>query len=210
MTHTLHPFGTPGTWPLRLKKGAAASVLGLCCAFGPLPLALAQPDAPASGHVFNIPPQPLAGALIAFGLQSGKQVSVDPQLLKGVSSPGVNGDMSNDAALAYLLQGTGIGWGYQDGALVFHRPPNAAAGEPLMLDSTVVLGFTQENSFQGATVIDQKAIQAFPGAKATSPRCCKCTPACSSAVRSRVPRPPEKSTRRTSASTVPSSTRTTS
>ncbi len=164
MTHTLHPFGTPGTWPLRLKKGAAASVLGLCCAFGPLPLALAQPDAPASGHVFNIPPQPLAGALIAFGLQSGKQVSVDPQLLKGVSSPGVNGDMSNDAALAYLLQGTGIGWGYQDGALVFHRLPNAAAGEPLMLDSTVVLGFTQENSFQGATVIDQKAIQAFPGA----------------------------------------------
>ncbi|MBE8594889.1 hypothetical protein IQK56_30565 [Pseudomonas sp. MAFF 301449] len=108
MTHTLHPFGTPGTWPLRLKKGAAAGLLGLCCAFGPLPLALAQPDTPASTHGFNIPPQALAGALIAFGQQSGKQVSVDPQLLKGVSSPGVNGDMSNDAALAYLLQGTGI------------------------------------------------------------------------------------------------------
>ncbi|MBE8591999.1 TonB-dependent receptor [Pseudomonas sp. MAFF 301449] len=164
MTHTLHPFGTPGTWPLRLKKGAAAGLLGLCCAFGPLPLALAQPDTPASTHGFNIPPQALAGALIAFGQQSGKQVSVDPQLLKGVSSPGVNGDMSNDAALAYLLQGTGIGWGYQDGALVFHRLPSADAGGPTMLDSTVVLGFTEENSFQGATVIDQKAIQAFPGA----------------------------------------------
>ncbi|MGA9702608.1 STN domain-containing protein [Pseudomonas sp.] len=165
MNHTFHRLpGQRGPWPLRLKKTAGAGLLGFCCAFGAVPQALSQAQAADNtAHGFSIAPQPLAGALIAFGQQSGQQVTVDPQLLKGVSSPGVNGDMSNDAALAYLLQGTGIGWAYQDGALVFHRLASADAG-PLMLDNTVVLGFTEENSFQGATVIDQRAIQAFPGA----------------------------------------------
>ena len=165
MTHTFHRLpGQRGPWPLRLKKSAGASLLGLCCAFGAVPQALAQTQATgaSAAHGFSIPAQSLAGALIAFGQQSGQQVTVDPQLVKGVKSPGVNGDMSNDAALAYLLQGTGIGWGYQDGALIFHRLPTAKNG-PVTLDNTIVLGFTEENSFQGATVIDHKAIQAFPG-----------------------------------------------
>lgn len=165
MTHTLDRLpGTPGVWPLRLKKGAAAGLLGLCCAFGPLPLALAQTDTPVTSAGFSIPAQPLAAALIAFGQQSGVQISVDPRLLKGVNSKGVNGAMSNDAALAYLLQGTGIGWGYEGDTLVFHRLPEASVDQPMELDNTVVLGFTRENSYQGATVIDHKAIQAFPGA----------------------------------------------
>lgn len=166
MTHTFHRLpGQRGPWPLRLKKRAGASLLGLCCAFGAVPQALAQTQATGAtaAHGFSIPAQSLAGALIAFGQQSGQQVTVDPQLVKGVKSPGVNGDMSNDAALAYLLQGTGIGWGYQDGALIFHRLPTAGNG-PVTLENTIVLGFTEENSFQGATVIDHKAIQAFPGA----------------------------------------------
>ncbi len=167
MTHTLHRLpGQRGPWPLRLKKSAGASLLGLCCAMGAVPptVSAAPASDAASTRGFNIPAQSLAGALIAFGQQSGQQVTVDPQLLKGVNSPGVNGEMGNDAALAYLLQGTGIGWDYENGALVFHRLPAAEAGQPVMLDSTVVLGFTPENSFQGATVIDHKAIQAFPGA----------------------------------------------
>lgn len=165
MTHTLDRFpGIPGACLLRLKKGAAAGLLGLCCAVGPQSLALAQPAAPVASAGFNIPAQPLAAALIAFGQQSGLQISVDPRLLKGVNSHGVSGDMSNDAALAYLLQGTGIGWSAQGGTLVFHRLPEASADQAMELDNTVVLGFTRENSYQGATVIDHKAIQAFPGA----------------------------------------------
>ncbi|WP_164444615.1 hypothetical protein, partial [Pseudomonas viridiflava] len=79
MTHTLHRLpGQRGPWPLRLKQTAGAGLLGLCCAFGAVPPALAQAQtADKAAHGFSIPAQPLAGALIAFGQQSGQQVSVD-------------------------------------------------------------------------------------------------------------------------------------
>lgn len=57
---------------------------------------------------FNIPPQPLADALTLFGRQSGMQVSVDADLVRGLSSPGVTGTMTPEQALARLLAGTGV------------------------------------------------------------------------------------------------------
>ncbi len=57
---------------------------------------------------FAIPPQALTDALASFGRQSGMQVSVDGDLARGVSSPGVNGTMTAEQALARLLAGTGI------------------------------------------------------------------------------------------------------
>lgn len=48
----------------------------------------------AQAHVsrsFDLPAQPLDDALAAFGLQSGLQVSVDAQLVRGLSSQPVHG-----------------------------------------------------------------------------------------------------------------------
>ncbi|MFJ4142813.1 TonB-dependent receptor plug domain-containing protein [Pseudomonas sp. NPDC089734] len=115
-------------------------------------------------HSFDISVQELSAALISFGQQSGLQVSVDPALLGGRYSQAVQGQMSSEQALAKLLHGTGIGWNYDQGSLVFHLTRTSGFDAPMELQSTVVLGEPEENSFQGQTVIGRKAIKAFPGA----------------------------------------------
>ncbi|TLP61869.1 MULTISPECIES: TonB-dependent receptor [Pseudomonas] len=152
-------------WSWQLKQLAGAGLLGLCCASGVVP---AQADEMgvrnvlAQTHVFDIPAQKLAIALINFGQQSGLQVTVDPDLLEGQQSTAVSGQLSSEAALAQLLLGTGITWDYEYGALTF-RLLHADSGA-VELHNTLILGDTQENSFMGATVFDRKAVQAFPGA----------------------------------------------
>ncbi|MDH0730567.1 TonB-dependent receptor plug domain-containing protein [Pseudomonas sichuanensis] len=152
-------------WSLRLTKIAGAGLLGLCCAAAVAPVH-AEDGTPravlAQVHSFDIPAQKLAIALINFGQQSGLQVTVDPDLLENLHSTAISGQLSSEAALAQLLQGTGITWDYEYGALSF-RLLQADAGA-IELHNTLILGDTEENSFMGATVIDRKAIQAFPGA----------------------------------------------
>jgi len=63
--------------------------------------------AQAQQRTFDIPPQPLAGALAAFGQQSGMQVSISAGLAQGVSSPGASGALTPAQALDRLLAGTG-------------------------------------------------------------------------------------------------------
>lgn len=141
-------------------------MLGLCCLFGALP-AYAEEAAErtllSQVHMFDIPAQNLAIALINFGQQSNLQVTVDPDLLDGLQASAISGQFSSEIALSRLLQGSGLAWDYEYGALVFRRLQSAADGA-LELHNTVVLGDTEENSYMGATVIDRKAIKAFPGA----------------------------------------------
>lgn len=57
---------------------------------------------------FNIPAQPLASALNAFGRQSGLQVTLSAATSRGVTSSAVTGTFTPEQALARLLQNTGI------------------------------------------------------------------------------------------------------
>ncbi|WP_240338728.1 TonB-dependent receptor [Pseudomonas viridiflava] len=115
-------------------------------------------------HSFDISVQKLDAALISFGQQSSLQVSVDPGLLANRYSQAVKGQMSSEQALKKLLSGSGVEWRYEQGSLVFRLSSGMAFDKPMELQSTVVLGQPEENSFQGETVIGRKAIQAFPGA----------------------------------------------
>ncbi|MGE7990064.1 secretin and TonB N-terminal domain-containing protein [Pseudomonas sp. NPDC089554] len=152
-------------WSQHLAQVASAGLLGLCYSGT---VVSAQAEEPTSGavmaqtHAFDIPAQKLAVALINFGQQSGLQVSVDSSLLDGQQSTAVRGQLASQAALAQLLLGTGITWDYEYGTLTF-RLLEAETGA-IELHNTLILGDTQENSFMGATVIDRKAVQAFPGA----------------------------------------------
>ncbi|ORC60895.1 TonB-dependent receptor [Pseudomonas floridensis] len=101
---------------------------------------------------------------MSFGQQSGLQVSVDPGLLANRYSQAVQGQMSSEQALKKLLSGSGIEWRYEQGSLLFRPVSSQAFDKPMELQSTVVLGQPEDNSFQGETVIGRKAIQAFPGA----------------------------------------------
>jgi iron complex outermembrane recepter protein len=64
----------------------------------------------AQARAFDIPPQPLADALVLFGEQSGMHVSAHADLVRGLSSPGASGSMTPEEALGQLLAGTGLGF----------------------------------------------------------------------------------------------------
>ncbi len=57
---------------------------------------------------FNIPGGDLAAALNAYSAQSGVQLMVLTDSIKGIRTHGVKGDLSSDAALSRLLNGTGF------------------------------------------------------------------------------------------------------
>lgn len=57
---------------------------------------------------FDIPAQPLANALNAFGRQSGLQVTLSAATSRGVTSSAVQGIFTPEQALAQLLRNTGI------------------------------------------------------------------------------------------------------
>ncbi|HAE02807.1 MAG TPA: hypothetical protein DCG04_15445, partial [Rhodospirillaceae bacterium] len=57
---------------------------------------------------FDIPAQPLTDALVAFGQQSGVQVTVDGTVARSVSAPAVQGIMTSEQALRQLLAGSGL------------------------------------------------------------------------------------------------------
>jgi len=59
---------------------------------------------------FDIERQQLADALALFGQQAGVQVSANGDLVRGVETPGVSGELSTEAALQQLLAGTGLSY----------------------------------------------------------------------------------------------------
>jgi iron complex outermembrane recepter protein len=64
--------------------------------------------ATANAETFNIPRGTLSAALDAYTAQSGVDLAVSAQALKGVQTKGVAGDMSAEEALARILNGTGF------------------------------------------------------------------------------------------------------
>jgi iron complex outermembrane receptor protein len=67
---------------------------------------------------YDIPAGDLGAALRTFGEQSDANVLVDPALVQGKQSAGLHGVLSRDAALAALLQGSGLGYHLEGGAIV--------------------------------------------------------------------------------------------
>jgi hypothetical protein len=59
---------------------------------------------------FHIPPQPLSSALLQYRQQSGFDVTVDPALTRGLTSPGATGQLTAEAALQQLLAGSGLAY----------------------------------------------------------------------------------------------------
>jgi iron complex outermembrane receptor protein len=98
---------------------------------------------PASGlRTFDIPAQPLASALNAFGRQAGLQASVDAAIVRGVQAPAVSGTMTPEQALRILLSGTGIQARFTaDGGVMLTKAPDGSSGV-LQLDPVQVQGFS--------------------------------------------------------------------
>lgn len=91
-------------------------------------------------HAYDIPAQPLAEALIAFGRQSGMQVTAEAALTDGVKSSAVSGVMPWRQALAALLSGTGLSYTKNGSMISLH---GAAADGTIRLAPIRVEGVTE-------------------------------------------------------------------
>lgn len=97
-----------------LRASGVSRAVGLALmvsvSFVSIEAALAQEaqTSATSKRSFSVPAGPLSAALVTFGQQAGLQVSYDPSIATGLSSPGVSGAMSADAALSQILSGTAL------------------------------------------------------------------------------------------------------
>ncbi|AVO53291.1 TonB-dependent receptor [Ectopseudomonas mendocina] len=101
---------------LRLSS-ASLSLLALSISCASLPLlaqaadgSLVAEQQSQSGYRFAIERQPLVAALNAFSEVTGWQIGLSAQLADGIESPGTNGRLSPELALARLLEGTGLSY----------------------------------------------------------------------------------------------------
>lgn len=157
------------TWGL-LGTGA---VWGLLAA-GPVLAAPQEPPreqvAQAGSRSFDIPAQPLAGALTAFGVQSGLQISVDTAILSGLRSPGVKGAQTPERGLTALLSGTGMVWRFSAANTVVVE--RGAADGAMVLDTITVAGERVERSLMetasSVSVLESKTIDSQPSLTGTN------------------------------------------
>ena len=100
----------------------------------------------AQEMTFNIPAQPLSSALQAFGTQSNLQVLYSPQDVEGKRSTAISGNLSPAAAIATLLQGSGVSYQMQSSSVTV----SASSNDVLQLGATTIsgeaLGSTTENT----------------------------------------------------------------
>jgi len=99
--------------------------------------------APAQrARTFDIPSQSLTDGLTLFGRQSGLQISVHADLVRGLTTPGVSGLMTPEQALARLLAGTGLVFSISGGSTVTLQKPGAGvAPGAIQLDPVQVQGY---------------------------------------------------------------------
>lgn len=98
-----------------IKSVAAALACGICV------VAMATP-AQAQTREYRIPAGSLKSALDAYARQSGRQVIYKVDDIRRARSPGANGNISAEAALAAILAGTGFrAQGDSSGALAIVR-----------------------------------------------------------------------------------------
>lgn len=77
---------------------------------------------------FSIPAQPLATALNTFGRQSGLQISAQADVVDGIQTQAVSGQLAPMEALSRMLNGTGVTWQMTGGAVILVRAPQTGLG----------------------------------------------------------------------------------
>jgi len=98
-------------------------------------------------HVFDIPAQPLIGALRAFARQADLQLSLEAGLVDGLQAPALKGNYTHAQALQTLLGSSAVSWRIDDQrSLILSRAAqNTTAGQRAGdtvsdLDGSEVLG----------------------------------------------------------------------
>ncbi|MEM9159996.1 MAG: STN domain-containing protein, partial [Verrucomicrobiota bacterium] len=92
-----------------VKLSAVLAFAGMLFSIGLATPVFSEPAASeGQSYGINVPAQFLGDALTELGRQTGKQISVNSDLLKGLKADALSGEMTVEAALDALLQGTGL------------------------------------------------------------------------------------------------------
>ena len=130
----------------RSGLGMLTSVMAATVVLSPAVVRAQAVDAPTqmaqgNARAFNIPAQSLSSALVQFGQQAGRHLTVDGALVRGVATPGVQGTMSTEEALGRLLAGTGLTFsGAAGGTITVHRIDQPSGAGAMQLDPVQVQG----------------------------------------------------------------------
>lgn len=139
---------TQGMQPLARAVHAAA--LGLIIAGGNLAAASLQAaeQGAQQSQTYQVPAGNLSNALSDFASQAGITLPIEPGLVEGLRSPGLNAASSVEGGLRQLLQGTGLQAAPQGNGL--YLLTHQEAGASLELGATSITGHgltaTTENS----------------------------------------------------------------
>lgn len=125
------------------------NLLGALCAMAVCTMAHAQ--APVAPQALHIPPGDLKAALDQYAAQTGVQLLYGLDDVRSRTSPGIQGTLAPDAALAALLAGSGLAL-HRDGgnAVVIFRPQ--AAEEAAALTTVVVTAQKRAQSAQAVPI----------------------------------------------------------
>lgn len=139
------------------RKGALALLMMASTAIGLVAPPAARPALAQQAQqiTFAIPAGTLSSTLTAFGRQAGLQVTYVPAVVAGKRSAGVTGAMTANAALARLLQGSGL----------THRFAGATTVTVQAAGSAAVAGAAPE----GAIALDTIDVTGARGAAADDP-----------------------------------------
>ncbi|MGU3497025.1 TonB-dependent receptor domain-containing protein [Xanthobacteraceae bacterium A53D] len=91
---------------------------------------IAQPAAAQSDSIaFDIPPQQLNRALVAYSAATGSQLLFDASIARGKTAPGVRGTLTRAQALQQLLAGSGLSYSINGGTVRITGPGGLSAAE---------------------------------------------------------------------------------
>jgi outer membrane receptor for ferric coprogen and ferric-rhodotorulic acid len=135
--------------PATARLGALALATALACA---LPARAQAPDTPA--QAYDLPAQPLGSTLARIASQSGQQISVPADLVRGLQAPAVRGSLSAEQAARAALAGSGLelvrtgsgNWGLRQAALAAAASPAHSTTLPTVTVSGKAEGSTTEGT----------------------------------------------------------------
>lgn len=119
-----------------------------------------NPSALSTGSIhFDLPAQPLAQALHAYGQLAELAVMAQAELLDGRTSGPVNGNYSAHEALQRLLAGTGLQASFQGGNEAIIRPlPLEQQPQPLPASSTMIFASSIDGALDNNDYVTYNAM----------------------------------------------------
>ncbi len=135
-----------------LARAVHAAALGLIIAGGSLTAAapLAAEQGVQQKRAYQVPAGNLSSALSTFASQAGITLPIEPGLVEGLRSPGLNAATSVGGGLQQLLQGTGLQVSAQGNGLYLLTPQVSDTALELGATSITGQGLTQTTENSGS------------------------------------------------------------